>query len=84
VSKKMIALALFLLAFAVPALAFPPQCDCVFCTTHSGTTSCTLVPGNTVTTCGAYYPTHCEGPSGPTQAVPSREAFLASLAAPAR
>jgi hypothetical protein len=82
VSKKTFALALFLLALAVAAFALPPQCDCVYCTTHPSS-SCTLVPGNTVTTCGAYYPTHCEGPSGPTAAaVPSRDAFLASLATP--
>jgi len=81
--SKKILFALFLLVLAAPVLALPPQCDCIYCFSH-GSSSCTLVPGNTVTTCGAFYPTHCEGPSGPSaaSAAPSRIEFLAELAAP--
>ena len=58
-------LLLTLLALAVPALAFPHQCDCGYCTLNGGTTSCTIVSpsGNTVVTCGYYYPHYCEGPA---------------------
>jgi hypothetical protein len=59
------ALAFVVLALAVPALAFPPQCSCGYCTLHGGTTTCTIVSstGNTVVTCGYYYPHFCEGPA---------------------
>ena len=67
--KKMNKLALLLLllaalVLALPALAFPPQCDCGYCTLH-GTSSCTIVSssGNTVVTCGYFYGHYCEGPN---------------------
>jgi hypothetical protein len=76
-------LALFLLALAIPALALPPQCSCPYCAGH-GTSSCTIVPSNTVTSCGTYYGTYCTGPDlAPQAAVPSKEQFLASLGSPA-
>ena len=76
-------LALVLLAVAIPALALPPQCSCPYCAGH-GTSNCTIVPGNTVTSCGTYYGTYCTGPGlAPKAAAPSKEQFLASLGAPA-
>jgi len=53
------------LALAVPAGAFPPQCTCGYCTLNPGTTNCTIVSpsGNTVVTCGYYYPRYCTGPA---------------------
>jgi len=66
-NKKLALLLLLLaaLALALPALAFPPQCTCGYCTLHGGTTTCTIVSpsGNTVVTCGYYYPHYCTGPA---------------------
>jgi len=61
--RLLLLVAALALALAVPTLALPPQCSCPFCFQHSGTTTCTLVPGNTVTTCGSYIPTHCTMPN---------------------
>jgi len=58
---KKLLLLIAVLCLAVPALALPPQCSCPYCFQNSGS-SCTLVPGNTVTTCGSYIPTHCTMP----------------------
>jgi len=72
-------LALFLLALAIPAFALPPQCNCPYCAGH-GTSNCTIVPGNTVTSCGTYYGTYCTGPGLAAPGTPpSKEQFLASL-----
>jgi hypothetical protein len=67
--KRLLTLALTLLlaalVLALPALAFPTQCDCGYCTLHGGTTTCTIVSpsGNTVVTCGYFYGHYCEGPN---------------------
>ena len=46
-------LVLFLLLSAIPAMAVPQQCSCLFC--HGNTTSlCTSYPGTIVMTCGTY------------------------------
>jgi hypothetical protein len=67
-TNKLLLLLLLLaaLALALPALAFPPQCDCAgYCTLHGGTATCTIVSssGNTVVTCGYFYGHYCEGPA---------------------
>lgn len=65
-TNKLLLLLLLLaaLVLALPALAFPPQCDCAgYCTLHGG--NCTIVSpsGNTVVTCGYFYVHYCEGPA---------------------
>jgi len=65
-TKTKLALLLLLLAalvMALPAMAFPPPCTCSYCSLN--TTSCTLIStsGNTVISCGYYYPHYCEGPA---------------------
>jgi len=75
--KIVFALALLsVLCLAIPVMALPPQCSCGYCTLH-GSLSCTIVPGNTVVSCGTYYATYCTGPN-------LMEAAAGTCALPAR
>lgn len=46
-------LVLSLLLSAIPALAVPQECSCLFCYGNT-TTLCTSYPGSIVMTCGTY------------------------------
>ena len=60
-SKKIALFALGLaLALVVPATAALPPCTCPLCA--SGVTLCSL-PNGSITTCGAYFGSHCTGPN---------------------
>lgn len=65
--NKLLLLLLLLaaLALALPALAFPPPCDCAGYCTPNGAANCTIISssGNTVVTCGYFYGHYCEGPN---------------------
>jgi len=63
-TKKIALSILFALGLAltlvVPATAALPPCTCPLCA--SGVTLCSL-PNGSITTCGAYFGSHCTGPN---------------------
>jgi hypothetical protein len=61
--RLLLLVAALVLTLAAPLLSRPPLCNCPFCASNNNPCSYDSPSGVVITTCGAYFGSHCTGPN---------------------